>query len=54
MVHAVPIAMRMARDGASYCGSPQLDLDPQRQQITAQIEARFTITAPPALADPVD
>lgn len=54
MVHAVPMAMRMAHDGASYAGVPELNLDPQRQQVTAQIEARFTISDPTVLADPVD
>src|SRR5262249_51218644 len=52
---AVPLAMRFAaRDGAGYGGMPELDLDPQRQQITAHIEARFAISDPTALANPVD
>jgi len=33
---------------------PELDLDPQRQRIEAQIEGRFTISEPTILADPVD
>ncbi|GGM80871.1 SIMPL domain-containing protein [Dactylosporangium sucinum] len=37
--------------GASYSakargGAPELQLDPERQRITAAVEARFTITAP--------
>lgn len=35
-------------------GSPELNLDPQAQLVSAQIEARFTITEPLVLADPVD
>jgi uncharacterized protein YggE len=33
---------------------PQLDLDPERQQISAQIEGRFLISEPTVLADPLD
>jgi uncharacterized protein YggE len=52
--HAVALGHFRSREGASYAGQPELDLDPQRQQITAQIEARFTISFPGALADPED
>ncbi|HEY1489269.1 MAG TPA: SIMPL domain-containing protein [Micromonosporaceae bacterium] len=33
---------------------PELDLDPAQQQITAEIEGRFTISEPTILADPLD
>jgi hypothetical protein len=33
---------------------PELNLDPQLQQITAEIEARFTISDPTVLAAPLD
>jgi uncharacterized protein YggE len=35
-------------------GSPELDLDPPAQQISAQVEARFAISEPTALAEPLD
>lgn len=42
--------MRMTLAGATRgAGEPQLNLDPQRQTITAQVEARFTISEPTAL-----
>jgi uncharacterized protein YggE len=39
---------------AGLTGPPHLDLDPQRQQIHASIEARFTISQPTVLAAPLD
>jgi uncharacterized protein YggE len=45
-----PLAYRAAAPGSL----PQLDLEPQRQQITAAIEARFLISDPTALSDPAD
>lgn len=33
---------------------PELDLDPQLQQIHAEVEARFEISEPAALAEPLD
>jgi uncharacterized protein len=46
-----PMAMRShAVDEAA----PELEIDPQRQQVNAQIEARFTISTPTALAEPED
>jgi hypothetical protein len=33
---------------------PELDLDPALQQVTAEIEGRFTISEPTILADPLD
>jgi uncharacterized protein YggE len=33
-------------------GAPQLDLEPQRQQVRASVEARFLISEPTVLADP--
>jgi uncharacterized protein len=46
---AVPLAM-----AASAARSPRLDLDPQRLQVRASIEARFTISEPTILAAPID
>jgi uncharacterized protein len=39
---------------AGPAGPPHLDLDPQRQQIHASIDARFTISQPTILAAPLD
>jgi hypothetical protein len=48
-----PRGMMFARAlSAPGDGAPQLDLEPQRQQIQAQIEARFLISEPTVLADP--
>jgi uncharacterized protein len=51
---AAPRMMRAfaARGGAE--SMPELDLDPQRQQIQAQIEGRFLISNPSILDDPLD
>lgn len=46
---AVPLSM-----SARAAGSPQLDLDRQRLQVRASIEARFTISEPTILAAPID
>jgi uncharacterized protein YggE len=35
--------------GAPGGGTPQLQLDPQRQRVYAAVEARFTVTAPTVL-----
>jgi uncharacterized protein len=43
-------AMR-ARDGGP---PPELDLDPQVQTVYANVEARFTISTPTAIEDPLD
>jgi uncharacterized protein YggE len=44
-------AMLAFRAAASYdAGPPQLDLEPQRQTVTASVEARFRISEPSALA----
>jgi uncharacterized protein YggE len=46
---------RMLRFGGSdLAKQPELDLEPARQTVYAQIEARFAITEPTALAEPVD
>jgi uncharacterized protein YggE len=45
-------SMALAKGGPQ--GQPELDLDPQRQQIQAQIEGRFLISAPTILAEPLD
>jgi uncharacterized protein len=39
-----PVMLSLA--GQGYGGGPELTLDPQRQQVYASVEARFTITAP--------
>jgi uncharacterized protein YggE len=44
--------MRLAAGVAA--DTPQLDLEPARQTVYAQVEARFAITEPTALAEPVD
>lgn len=52
---AVPMgfgARKMAQSLAG--GAPELDLDPQRQQVTANVEGRFTISDPTVLHDPLD
>ena len=46
---AVPLSM-----AASAAGSPRLDLDRQRLQVCASIEARFTISEPTIVAAPID
>ncbi len=43
----------MAKDAAAE-SIPQIDLDPQAQTVHAVVEARFTISEPTALRDPVD
>ena len=52
----VPLAAfasrKMALDLAGE--APELDLDPQRQQVTANVEGRFTISDPTVLNDPLD
>jgi uncharacterized protein YggE len=35
-------------------GAPELDLDPQRQTVYANVAARFTISPPTAIEDPLD
>jgi uncharacterized protein YggE len=52
-----PVAAgRMLRFGGAPGGAaaPELDLEPARQTVYAQVEARFTITEPTALAGPGD
>jgi uncharacterized protein YggE len=49
-----PAMFARAAGGGSYSGSPELNLDPQRQQISAQIEGRFQISEPTALDEPID
>jgi uncharacterized protein YggE len=49
-----PMFARAAALGGAPAGTPDLDLDPQRQQIQAQIEGRFRISDPAILTDPVD
>jgi uncharacterized protein YggE len=44
-------AMSLAGGGSNQ---PQLSLDPQRQHIHASIEARFAISEPTVLAEPLD
>ena len=43
-----PLAMS-AKSRDAYGGGPALELDPQRQRVRAEVEARFTITTPTAL-----
>ncbi len=38
-----------AKSRGAYGGGPALELDPQRQRVRAEVEARFTITTPTAL-----
>ncbi|MDG6108003.1 SIMPL domain-containing protein [Dactylosporangium aurantiacum] len=38
-----------AKSRDAYGGGPALELDPQRQQVRAEVEARFTVTTPTAL-----
>jgi uncharacterized protein YggE len=38
--------------GAGSAAAPMLELDPQRQTVTAMVEARFRISEPAALAEP--
>ncbi len=47
-------ARAMSLAGGAIESQPELDLDPQRQQIQAQIEGRFLISEPTVLADPLD
>ena len=47
-VHTRALSFSAAAPG----GSPQLDLEPQRQHIQAEIEARFLITPPTLLSAP--
>jgi hypothetical protein len=46
--------MQMRSFAAAGSAPPELDLEPQRQQVRATIEARFTISEPTVLSDPVD
>ncbi|HEY2794242.1 MAG TPA: SIMPL domain-containing protein [Micromonosporaceae bacterium] len=48
-----PMVARFAMAGGA-AEQPELNLDPQLQQITAEIEARFTISDPTVLAAPLD
>jgi hypothetical protein len=43
------VAFASTAPGGAPGGAPQLDLEPQRQQIQAQIEARFLISEPTVL-----
>jgi hypothetical protein len=45
--------MAFAKDAAAE-SIPQIDLDPQPQSVHAAVEARFTISEPTALREPVD
>jgi uncharacterized protein YggE len=47
----VPLAFRSA---AGPGGQPELNLDPQRQQVSAAVEGRFLISDPTILTQPVD
>jgi uncharacterized protein len=53
---AVPLAFASRKMAAQDLagGMPELDLDPQRLQITANVEGRFTISDPTVLTDPLD
>ena len=44
----------MAFAEAADAGVPAIDLDPQVQTAHAAIEARFVISTPTAIEDPVD
>ncbi len=46
--------IRFAASMRADAAMPELDLDPQLQQIQAQVEARFSISEPTALAEPLD
>jgi uncharacterized protein len=48
LARAMPMVARMSMDAGG--GPPVLDLDPQRQTVTATVEARFRITDPTVLA----
>jgi hypothetical protein len=50
---AVPLAFA-SRKMMDLAGSPEMDLDPQRQTIQANVEARFEISDPTVLAEPLD
>jgi uncharacterized protein len=47
------VSLGFSRGLAEEAG-PMLDLDPQQQTVHASVEARFTITEPTKLADPLD
>jgi uncharacterized protein YggE len=49
-----PLSMSFAKSRGDMGGEPELDLDPQRQQINAQVEGRFRISEPTILAEPID
>jgi uncharacterized protein YggE len=49
-----PTAKLAARAHAESMGVPEINLDPQRQLVRAEIEGRFTISDPTILADPLD
>ncbi len=50
-----PMGMQFSKARGGYDASqPDLDLDPQRQQINAQVEGRFRISDPTVLTEPVD
>jgi uncharacterized protein YggE len=51
---AAPRMMRAASLGRSEGAVPELDLDPQVQRVYANVEARFTISAPTVVTDPID
>jgi uncharacterized protein len=48
------LAMPASFSAAGAADAPVLDLDPQRQQVRASVEAHFTISEPTALARPLD
>ena len=50
---AVPLAFA-SRKMMDLAGPPEMDLDPQRQTIQANVEARFEISDPTVLAEPLD
>ncbi len=50
-MRVVPLSWRAA---SAPAGQPELDLDPQRQQIQATVEGRFLISEPTILNQPVD
>lgn len=49
-----PVSMRFAAQRGGAGGTPELDLDPQRQQVQAQVEGRFLISEPTVLDQPID
>lgn len=53
-MHTMKFAAQAMSRGMPAGATPEIDLDPQRQQVNAQIEGRFTISAPSVLAQPVD